>query len=224
MILAGDVGGTKTLLEVGTLDATGAGSRRSLRATPPPTMPICTACCAVFAGWDGAGRSHDALTGACFGVAGPVFDNRAQMTNLPWVVDGARDRRRVRHSARAASSTISPPPPAASNCSQAADLVHTAGGRADRQAPRLVIGAGTGLGVAHLVWAGGRYQVVAGEAGHAGFAPATHRAVRTVARSVCARGRVTVEHVVSGPGLRAHLRIHPRASGRCGAQPTLRRR
>ncbi len=54
-----------------------------------------------------------------------------------------------------------------------ADLLVLQAGEPVSDAPRLVIGAGTGLGIAYLIKDGGGYRVVAGEGGHAAFAPAT---------------------------------------------------
>jgi glucokinase len=102
----------------------------------------------------------------------------------------------------------------------ASDLAVLQAGEPIAQAPRLVIGAGTGLGVAHLVWAGGHYQVIAGEAGHAGFAPAGAEQLE-LWRDLFARyGRVTVEKVVSGPGLARIYDFIQRAAGGAGADVT----
>ena len=68
-------------------------------------------------------------------------------------------------------------------------------------AARVVIGAGSGLGVAYALPQGKRYQVIAGEGGHAGFAPADDEQMRLWQTLHAQFGRVSVEHVVSGPGL-----------------------
>ncbi len=81
-------------------------------------------------------------------------------------------------------------------------------------APRLVIGAGTGLGVAWMIWAGDRYHVVPGEGGHAGFSPTTSEQA-DLWRDLHARvGRVGAEQVVSGPGLVRIYEYLERAAGR----------
>ena len=81
------------------------------------------------------------------------------------------------------------------------DVATLQAGEPEPRAPQLVIGAGTGLGVAYRVWQGDRYAVIGGEGGHAGFAPADERQA-DLWRALHARlGRVRVEHVVSGPGL-----------------------
>jgi glucokinase len=135
------------------------------------------------------------------------------MTNLPWAIDGRTIGAefgipgvRVINDFAAAASGV--------ELLQAADLVHLQAGEAVARAPRLVIGAGTGLGVAHLFWAAGAYQVVAGEGGHAGFAPATAGQIELWRELHAQHGRVTVEDVVSGPGL---LRIYEFVARGAGA-------
>jgi glucokinase len=65
----------------------------------------------------------------------------------------------------------------------------------------VIIGAGSGLGVAYALPQGKRYQVMSGESGHAGFAPADDEQMRLWQTLHAQFGRVSVEHVVSGPGL-----------------------
>jgi glucokinase len=212
MILVGDVGGTKTLLEVGTVDngrwlpAFGA---RYAAVDHADLHEVMRDFLRKWAGQDGA---RGALTSACFGVAGPVFDHRAQMTNLSWVVDGRAienefgiQRVSVVNDFAASATGV--------EMLAASDLVILQAGEPIERAPRWVIGAGTGLGVAHLVWAGGRYQVVAGEGGHAGFAPATLEQLELWRDLFAHDGRVTIEHVVSGPGLVRIYNFLQRASG-----------
>lgn len=68
-------------------------------------------------------------------------------------------------------------------------------------APRVILGAGTGLGVAGLVWQGDRYRVIAGEGGHIGFAPQSTEQGELWRWLLAQNGRVTTEDIVSGPGL-----------------------
>ena len=84
---------------------------------------------------------------------------------------------------------------------QEADRVVLQPGDPMPAAPRLVIGAGTGLGVAYLLSTATGYRVIAGESGHAGFAPATPEQAGLWHHLYQRLGRVSVEDVVSGPGL-----------------------
>ena len=68
-------------------------------------------------------------------------------------------------------------------------------------AARLVIGAGTGLGVAYAIPIGDRHRVVPGEGGHVGFAPADDEQIELCRFVRASVGRVSAEHVLSGPGI-----------------------
>ena len=76
---------------------------------------------------------------------------------------------------------------------------------------RVVIGVGTGLGVAYLVPCGNRLQPLASEGGHAGFAPATPEQLALWHAVQATQGRVSAEEIVSGPGL---ARVHEFMRGR----------
>jgi len=204
MIVVGDVGATKTLLEVGVVRDgrwCPAFGRRYAGADHPDFNSVLAA---FLREWAACGQAGEKLTHACFGVAGPAFGNRTQMTNLAWVVDGNAIRTefgiahvRVVNDFAAAASGI--------EMLQDADLVVLQPGEPIAAAPRVVIGAGTGLGIAYLSWAAGGYQVIAGEAGHAGFAPSTLEQLELWRDLYASQGGVAVERVVSGPGL---VRIH----------------
>jgi glucokinase len=200
MILAGDIGGTKTLLQL-------ASVRRG-RPVPVLERRYVAASFADFSAMlarfleecrEQRGRSPR-LAQACFGAAGPVSDKRIQMTNLPWCLDaGAIAAQfgiggvRLVNDFEAAAAGIEALAP-----SEIATLQQ---GQPQAQAPRVVIGAGTGLGVAYALPQGGRYRIVAGEGGHAGFAPADEEQMRLWQALHAQLGRVSVEHLVSGAGL-----------------------
>jgi glucokinase len=84
----------------------------------------------------------------------------------------------------------------------ATDLAAIGGGTAETDSPRVVIEPGTGLGVAAVIRSGGRWIAVPSEAGQANFAPGNARE-RAIAEFLERKGRVTVETVLSGPGLLA---------------------
>ena len=76
-----------------------------------------------------------------------------------------------------------------------------------REGNKVLISAGTGLGQALLVWQQGHHHVVASEGGHADFAPRDDLQVRLLAHLGREHGRVSFEHVLSGPGLVAVYRF-----------------
>lgn len=148
-----------------------------------------------------AHRGRDAhLASACFGAAGPASDDRIQMTNLPWHLDAGTiaaqfgiARVRLVNDFEAAAAGVEALAPG--------EVATLQPGEPLPQAARVVIGAGTGLGVAYALPQGKRYRIIAGEGGHAGFAPADAEQMRLWQALHAQFGRVSVEHVVSGPGL-----------------------
>ena len=204
MILAGDVGGTKTLIEVGALRHGIWQPSFGCRYAAADHTDLHDVLRHFLRDWRVQGRSPRTLDRACLGVAGPAFNDRAEMTNLPWVIDGKAIGTdfdipwvRVVNDFAAAASGI--------ELLDGSDLAVLQTGEPVPAAPRLVIGAGTGLGVAYLIWNGNDYQVIAGETGHTAFAPSTITQSGLWRELHTHLGRVTMEDIVSGPGL---ARIH----------------
>ena len=200
MILVGDIGGTKTYLESGCVLEGRWRPVFSARYEAADHGGFDGVLNEFFRAWNPSREIRDTLSAACFGVAGPVSGNCARMTNLPWTVDGdalksafALPRVSIVNDFAAAAHGIA--------LLQPANLAVLQAGAPLAQAPRLVIGAGTGLGVAHLLWVDGAYRVVAGEAGHGGFAPTTPEQIELWRHVHAQCGRVTLEHLISGPGL-----------------------
>jgi len=200
MILAGDIGGTKALLLLAAM--------RQGRVEPVLERRYAVASFADFSAMLSrflqecrAHRGRDArLASACFGAAGPVSDNRIQMTNLPWRLDAGAiaaefgiGRVQLVNDFEAAAAGVEALVPG--------DCATLQRGEPLLQAARVVIGAGTGLGVAYALPQGKRYRIMAGEGGHAGFAPADEEQMRLWRALHAQLGRVSAEHVVSGPGL-----------------------
>jgi glucokinase len=213
MILVGDVGGTKTLLEIGTLQNGRWQPEFGGRYAAADYPQLSNILQVFLREWATQRRAQEVLTQACFGVAGPAEDNRAKMTNLTWIVDACAisaefgiPRVQVVNDFAAAARGV--------ELLQDSDLVVLQPGEPVSTAPKLVIGAGTGLGVAFLIHAKGGYQVIAGEAGHAGFTPATLEQLDLWRDLYTYHGSVTAEDVVSGPGLVRIYEFFERVAGR----------
>jgi glucokinase len=199
VILAGDVGATKILLEVGE-SRTGRWEPAFARRYAAEGAVSFSAILESFLDeWRGEARGRR-ITCAGFGVAGPVTGNRAKMTNRPWVIDADAiaeryrvPRVRVRNDLVAAALGIDWVP--------ARECVTIQPGRASDTEPRVLIGVGTGLGIAYLVPVDGKLREVPGEGGHAGFAPATHAQMELWRSIYAAAGRVSCESILSGKGL-----------------------
>lgn len=204
MVLVGDIGGTKTLLGVAR-EGKLVIDRRYANAD---FSDLDSLLAAFFAQTQ---IDPSRITGGCLAVAGPIADDRrrARLTNLPWTIDSeALSRRfglpllRIENDfAAAALGAVTAP------TSQRFTVQH---GEPLANAPCLVIGAGTGLGVAIVLPETGRWRVIASEGGHAAFAPANEQQMALWAFLHQRHGRVTWERVVSGPGLAA---IHEFLSG-----------
>ena len=226
MLICGDVGGTKVLL--GLAEPRGDGLRwRLQRRYVCANYPDLTAMLADFMriASDAALYPGD-ITGGCLAVAGPVSEHgrTARLTNLPWEIDagalaasfGTGPIRLVNDFAAAAAGIDAVEPDA---------LAELQAGEPEKRGVRLVIGAGTGLGVATLVWHGGAeggYRALPGEGGHVGFAPTDATQVE-LWRYLSRDGtRVSNEHIASGPGLVSVYRFF-QSRMPAGAAPALDR-
>ena len=196
MLFAGDIGGTKALLalvEAGEVRFERRYACGEYASFPAMFERFLADAQAVLGEAPGIDR-------ACLGVAGPVADGRARLTNLPWAIDarelGLRDARLLNDFEASAHAL---------DRLAAGDVVTLQQGVPLDRAPRLLIGAGTGLGVALVTGAGRDRHVIAGEGGHAAFAPADETQEALLRHLRGSLGRVEIEHVVSGPGL---ARIH----------------
>jgi glucokinase len=197
MLLAGDVGGTKTLLGL-------------FRPAPERPEPIEVGEFVTLA-YDGLeaivsefleaqGIEARRVEAMCAGVAGAVTDDIARLTNVPWLVDGGAvaetcglRRVSVINDLQALAYGVTVLEPSEMKVLQQGIAV------ADGNAA--VIAAGTGLGQALLHNVDGRFVPAASEGGHADFAARTPRELDMVRELTRVFGRVGVEHVISGPGL-----------------------
>ena len=151
---------------------------------------------------DWLARTGVVVTAAALAVAGPVAHNRCRTTNLPWSLAG--DALAAATGLRAVHLLNDFEAAAWGTLAVADDArCELQTGRFDAGAPRVVIGAGTGLGQALVVNTAAGPRVLPGEGGHVGFAPRSEQQDRLLAWMRRALGgRVSVERVVSGLGLR----------------------
>lgn len=137
---------------------------------------------------------------ACFAVAGPIKDQRATLTNVPWVMDAEAIAREF-SIARVTLINDFAGVALSIDCLPEEDLVTLQAGKPYAGQMRVALGAGTGMGVSWLSWQDGRYAALATEAGHIDFAPANALQDRLLASLRERLGHVSVERVLSGPGL-----------------------
>ena len=199
MILAGDIGGTKTV--IAHYEESG-GSLRQLRVATFKSReyPLLEDILAAYLK-ESPGLP---LRAGCFGVAGTVIDGKCHTTNLPWDLDeralarfiGA-ERVKLLNDLEAAGYGML-------HLSVEELCVLKPGSHPGRKGHAAVIAAGTGLGEAILFWDGQRYHPMATEGGHVDFAPRTDQEIELL-RYLRAKvgGRVSIERVLSGPGFYA---------------------
>jgi len=217
MLLAGDIGGTKTVLALFPLNPT------STYFDQPDFSH--TYASNAYDSLDAVVSDFLEKTGvqpesASFGVAGPVIHGRAQVTNLPWVIDTAVLQQTIGIShvylLNDLESIANAVPYLTDN-----ELIAVNKGERDPIGPIAVIAPGTGLGEAFLVHDGRRYHAFPSEGGHATFSP-----VNTVQRELLAYleprfDHVSFERVCSGSGI-PNLYAFLRDSGRFTEPPHLK--
>jgi glucokinase len=215
MLLAGDVGGTKTTL--GLFEP----ARPRPRAVVTQTYATrefqgFTEILDAFA--QEAGRPLS-VRAAAVGVAGPVVAQRATLTNVPWDVSAQQIADRLGTTnvellndleAMAASVEVLTPD----------EMVVLQEGIERKDGNAVVIAAGTGLGEAYLHRVNGRQRPVASEGGHADFAARTDREIELVRMLRDRYGRAEIEQVISGPGLVNLFRFTHRG-GQCSVNDRL---
>lgn len=207
-LLIGDIGGTNARFALATRRAPGFGSEMTLQCAD-----FASAQDAISHYIDASNASQPAVI--CLAAAGPVVAQKVHFTNNHWQLDETmlaaqfpgsavrllNDFEAIAHSIASLNSAdllpigspeLRPLPPG--NC--------TVG----------VVGPGTGLGAVGLKIVDGGRLPIAGEAGHIGFAPVTHRQIELLAHLREHYDRVSTERLVSGPGLtnihRALGRVH----------------
>jgi len=217
MILAGDLGGTKSNL--GLFDArNGKLARAAYKRYASQKHSGLEEMVQDFLHETGA-----KVTASSFGIAGPVVNNTVHGTNLPWGVDGGSiakelglPRVRLLNDLEAAAFGIGVLEPQ--------DFETLYEGMAAPRANRAVIAAGTGLGEGVLYWDGKQHLPMATEAGHSDFAPNTAQQAELWQFLKKSYEFVSTERILSGSGFqRVHEFLGPSARhadfGNAGVDP-----
>jgi glucokinase len=198
-ILAADVGGTKTEFAFA---PSGADRPRiaAQRVYASQSYSELDLILENFLKLPEVGPHSGEIAAACLAVAGPVEGQRATLTNLGWQISAEAlagrfgiPKVRLVNDFAATGLGIS--------LLESQELETLQAGQAVEHGARVVIGAGTGLGVAVLTWQGGHYAAHASEAGHSDFAPVDEVQDGLLAYLRRTYSRVSYERVVSGSGL-----------------------
>ena len=213
-LLAGDIGGTKTLLGLYRVEGS-ALVRCAAQRYVSAEWPDFSALVNDFLGGEGSGFARPEQ--ACFAIAGPVRQGRVKLTNLPWLLEEQQLARECQLKAVELVNDFAVLIYGLPHLQpeQQATLRAAPDGEPDPRAPIAILGAGTGLGVAIGVPTATGLQAMASEASHAEFAPRTEEQwqLKTWLMQELGLPRLSIERVVSGTGLgdvmRWRLASHP---------------
>jgi glucokinase len=194
MLLAADVGGTKTDLAIFSREG-GPHSPLVEGEVHSGDYPSLQALVTEF-----LDKVRLPVDRACFDVAGPVIDGRAKLTNLPWTMDEASLAKelnlksvRLMNDLEAVAQAIPVLRPK--------DVSTLNAGQAGPNGTIGVVAPGTGLGEAFLSWNGSKYVSHSSEGGHADFAPTDERQIGLLRYLLQRFDHVAVERVCSGLGI-----------------------
>jgi len=196
MILAGDIGPTRTRLAAFETDA----NKLKLvveKAYLSQKQPGLSEIIAEFIKTEGIPVDR-----ACLGVAGPVRNGKCQISGLTWLIDAKELAKRLKlpsvgliNDMEAYAYGI--------DALESKDFVTLSEGSEDAEGNQAVISARTGLGVAGLYWDGFRYHPFASEGGHTSFSPSNEIEIELLRYLTARFGQVSRERIVSGPGIRS---------------------
>ena len=194
MLLAADIGGTKTDLAVFSHEA-GPHSPLVQGEVHSADYPSLQALAAEF-----LSKVDIPVERACFDVAGPVIDGHAKVTNLPWTMDEASlasdlnlKSVRLLNDLEAVARAVPILRPI--------DVTTLNAGQPVLNGAIGVIAPGTGLGESFLTWDGSKYVSHGSEGGHADFAPTDERQIGLLRYMLERFDHVGIERVCSGIGI-----------------------
>src|ERR1700720_217192 len=138
---------------------------------------------------------------ACFGVAGPVRGGRSKISNLPWIIDSRELAQQLKLNSVGLLNDLEAYAYGI-DALESKDFITLGEGAEDAEGNRAVISARTGLGMAGLYWDGFRHHPFACEGGHADFAPRNDLQMELLAYLQKKYGRISCERILSGPGIK----------------------
>jgi glucokinase len=194
MLIAGDIGGTKTDLAIYSKES-GPHSPLAQVEVHSADYPSLQAIVAEF-----LSKTKLPVEVAAFDVAGPVIDGHVKTTNLPWVMDEGSLKTELKlrsvhlmNDLEAVARSVPVLRPI--------DLITLNQGDPAAKGAIAVIAPGTGLGESFLTWDGSRYVAHSSEGGHSDFAPTDQRQIRLLEYLLKRFDHVGFERVCSGIGI-----------------------
>lgn len=194
MLLAGDIGGTKTNLAIFSPER-GAREPLAQKIFPSGQYPSLEAIVQEF-----LSTVDVPVERASFGVAGPVVDRHATITNLPWVMDEKQLQEHLHIRQVRLLNDLEAIAHAVPHL-QPSDLRTLNMGEPVLHGPLAVIAPGTGLGEAFLTWETSHYYPHTSEGGHTDFAPTNEQEIGLLRYLLTRYPHVSCERVCSGLGI-----------------------
>ena len=196
MLIAGDIGGTKTDLAIFSSEA-GPLSPLAQERVHSADYPSLQAIVKEF-----LTKTKKPVDRACFAVAGPVISGRVKTTNLPWTIEDTSLAQELNLNIKSVQlindlEAIARAVPIL----RPSDVQTINTGEPVQRGAIAVIAPGTGLGESFLTWEGIRYVAHSSEGGHCDFAPTDERQIRLLEYMLKLFDHVSFEHVCSGIGI-----------------------
>lgn len=199
MIIAGDIGGTKTNVALFETDGEKLGTTVAQKSFPSGNYDSLETILEEFIDQH---HPHSEVTHACFGIAGPVSEGRVETPNLAWKVWDRNLAKTIGVGHVELINDLEATAYGIEGLQPSQLFTLNAGEGAPRDGHRALIAAGTGLGMAGIFWDGQHYRPMASEGGHVDFA-ARNKIEEDLLNYLQKKigGRVSYERVLSGPGL-----------------------
>ncbi len=195
MILAGDIGATRTRLaafETEGIRLQCVVEKTYLSQQHDGISPIL----AEFVRSEGI-----PVHSACLGVAGPVRNGRSKISNLPWIIDSRELATQLKLKSVGLLNDLEAYAYGI-DALDSKDFITLSEGSEDAEGNRAVISAQTGLGMAGLYWDGFRHHPFGCEGGHSDFAPRTGLEMELLSYLQKKFGHISYERILSGPGIK----------------------
>ncbi|MFV0337910.1 MAG: glucokinase [Chthoniobacterales bacterium] len=197
LILAGDIGGTKTNLALFDLKAVQKGHFKILKNKRYPSGEFPSLLAILNEFLDG---KTDEILAAGFGIAGPVEDGKVNPSNITWAVDSREIAEKLDLQSVALLNDLAANAYGISTLG-AKDFETVQKGNPAAKGNCCIVSPGTGLGEAGLFWNGKAHDVWASEGGHSNFAPRNDLEIDLLQHLMKQFGHVSYERVASGIGI-----------------------
>jgi glucokinase len=194
MLLAGDIGGTKVNLAIFSPEK---GPKDPLHEKTYPSAKYENLESVVE---DFLKQTGQSIEHAVFGVAGPVIEGCADVTNLDWEISEAHIKDVLGLESVLLLNDLTATASAIPYLDQD-DHEYIAQGEAEPEGTIAVIAPGTGLGEAYLTWDGQHYRAHPSEGGHVDFAPTSALEFGLLRFLMDRFGHVSYERICSGSGI-----------------------